>query len=112
MKPSEVIDKALTDYIPDAAHWTKGTFRIASGGGDDEQYCMLGAIGMAQSESALAPELAYGGKAYAAIKAVINELTGSPNACVGEFNDTIAKGYDDVRAVMEKARANLQECGE
>jgi hypothetical protein len=110
MKPSEVIDKALTDYIPDAAHWTRGAFRAV--GGEDEQFCMLGAIGMAQSEHALVPELAYGGKAYVAIKEVVGELTGGDCGCVGEFNDTIAKDYDEVRAVMEKARASLQERGE
>lgn len=108
MKPSEVIDKALTDYIPDAEHWMRASFHAPGDNGDDK-YCMLGALGMAVSGNPRVWRAS--GPHYRAISDVIEEQVGHPLAVMC-YNDRLGRTYDEIRAIFEKARANLQERGE
>lgn len=116
MKPSEIIDKALTEFIPDESKWTKRT-RVRQLLGGEQQYCLLGALSMAHhgtayvldnlhSVDSLAPEEERVRKIIADI--IMAETGGST---IWWYNDHEDRTYDEVRAVLEKARAGLEEQG-
>lgn len=107
MKPSEVIDKALTEIIPDESRWCQTLLET-----DDGKHCMAGAMMVAAHDRleypatfALEDDPYY--VARQACMDVIAEVD-SPHS-IPSFNDS--NSYDAVRAVMEKARAGLQEKG-
>lgn len=105
MKPSEVIDTVLIDLLPDATRWVQG--RYHQNGLKDAKYCLLGAIGVAMTGN----PLGYGGPVYRAVGDAIQEQEGEPLALMS-FNDRRGRTYDEVRAVLEKARAHLWERGQ
>lgn len=116
MKPSEVIDKALTKYLPDAAHWVQGAYTNAHDG-----CCISGAIGLViEGDAILGMVNLLGYRAMAAIVESVNELHSARwptsyarvEGIIVGYNDEDGRTYDEVRAVMEKARAGLQERGE
>lgn len=128
MKPSEIIDKALTEVIPDKTKWTQGTRYVR------QRYCALGALAMAhhgtptrQAKNAWTTRVDSLGQptqillqgSYLepeedlACRAIIDKIceeTGHRYSISG-YNDYPGRTYDEMRAVMEKARASLQEEG-
>lgn len=110
MKPSELIDWALTERISDASRWGKGHFYRQG------KYCLRGSLmgtDWRNLDGYLVEDMA-----IHAVLGVIREQYGSLTCLVtGEvgialFNDAPDRTYDEVRAVMEKARANLAEQGQ
>jgi hypothetical protein len=106
LKPSEIIDKALTEVMPDESHWMQGDLC-----NDDGQYCMAGA--MQQAAGALHKFFVsqeYGD--YLAARRFCLEVIAEQHGVqtLPHFNDSYT--YDEVRAVMEKARSGLQEAGQ
>ena len=120
MLPSEIIDRALTEVIPDESRWTQDGLHVAALDGDDpDKSCLLGALGYAAAGSWTAacaadrfrhPELE---TACSEIERLIGELHGDlltfGVAHIPTFNDN--RTYPEVRALAEKARANLAEQG-
>lgn len=111
MKPSEVIDKALTEVIPDESAWCQKSLST-----EDGKHCMAGAM-MAAARGNVAHFLAglsnreSDDPYYAARLACIKVLVDLDlNDSLPRFNDNHL--YSEVRAVMEKARAELQEKGQ
>lgn len=99
MKPSELIDQGLV-RIPDESKWGQGHFYLGG------KYCIRGAI-MCGSHPLV--EAA----AVEAIWAVIVAQfpTSGHDGRISTFNDAPERIYPEVRMVMEKARADLQERG-
>ena len=111
VKPSEIIDRALSDYIPDEEHWIQGQLRgfNDSPGARRARYCMTGAMLMATHAIPfypINPKSPYY-VARTAVAGVIYKITNDYNAA--RFNDT--RTYDEVRMVMEQARDDLREKG-
>ena len=121
MKPSEIIDKALVEVIPDESRWCQRALCDIHTG----QHCAMGALRVAAYGSILQPVLidhengAYHEIAYhemSNVSAAIQEIERCIEACTGldwplfSFNDTHT--YPEVREMMEKARAGLQEEGQ
>lgn len=115
LKPSEIIDKALTNFIPDKEHWTTGAYRSLIPG-SDPRFCLLGALGMATNgHYSMASNSARRGPLHLALEKIrdlVEDQITLKYGCdpVADFNDTHT--YDEVRAVAEKARAALQEIGQ
>lgn len=124
MKPSEIIDKALTEVIPDESAWCQKAEINRSG-----QHCTLGALRKAVGAMLFSREV--GGRfignyhltgeqaaqlrpACEAIRVVLypddSPLSNNSSPEIAIFNDTHT--YDECREVMEKARAALQEQGQ
>lgn len=115
MKPSEVIDKALTEVLTGPEKWTKGMTVDREG-----RCCMAGALMTAASTCTLDGLVDYSldtGK-YALYmevrKAVLKMLreTQGRQSSIPFFNDDPERTFDEVREVLEKTRAALQERGE
>lgn len=113
MLPSEIIDTMLTEVIPDESRWGQGSRRDVSSDGD-EKYCMLGALGMAAYGEAYSTLRAYDSHraAYSAICGQIHQLPGCQLDSIITFNDADGRTYDEVREMLEKTRAGLQEQGQ
>jgi hypothetical protein len=128
VKASEIIDKALTEVMPDESTWHQGDYANEEG----DKHCTLGAIYVAcgilddKCESTLhiygadhKEELVKtaGYMAGKAVEKVVLEnypqytpIKGeSVVAIVPSFNDEKGRTYAEVRAMMEKARASLIE---
>lgn len=107
MKPSEIIDIALTEVIPNESRWCTGRFRSYI----DDQCCMLGALGFAATGSYTAASLVdrVHHPSLETACTQIELLMPRPYMIAADFNDE--QGYDRVRELMEKARAMLEEQG-
>jgi len=114
MKPSEIIDKALVEVIPDESRWCQRMLYD----GYTKQHCAMGALRVAAYGSILQPVLIENGMYHekANVSAAIQEIERRIGASTGllwalpTFNDTHT--YSEVREMMEKARAGLQEEGQ
>lgn len=107
MKPSEVIDTMLTDIIPDESRWIQHAMtRHVSG--EEDKHCMLGALTRATTLQV--------GQDWFRTRAMITDqiraLPGHHIDSVIAFNDAHGRTYDEVREVLEKARAAAQEMGQ
>lgn len=108
MKPSEIIDKALTEVIPDETKWCQLARHNLF-----DQHCLLGAMDIAAGRMENGAYIRVPNEylwARSAVLSAIEEQYGSPTL-VTAFNDQLGRTYDEVRMVMEKARAGLQEKG-
>lgn len=118
MKPSEILDTALTEHLPDAEHWVQRCYGTVS------RVCIMGAIGRAATGRTIVdfdfvdtpPEVA---AALDELAARIVELTGSPRerrkyaeGLIVAYNDAQGRSYDEIRELLEKTRAGLQERGQ
>lgn len=120
MKPSEVIDKALTDVLTGPEKWTKGGLERLGDDGD-VTYCMAGAMMRAVSTNCLEgltsaqPEETDRFRLYQAALGGVNGVLADSYQYYGGvagFNDKPERTFDEVREVLEKARAQMQEKGE
>lgn len=102
MKPSEIIDKALTEVIPTEEQWWNG---CGAHNAENTQHCIVGAISMAMGEEAGHVHH----QALEAIRLQVREFTNDTGSALGYFNTKHT--FEEVRTVMEKARAQLQEEG-
>jgi len=106
MKPSEILDKALTEVIPDESRWCQDA--LFEGG---DRCCLAGAMMIAadamRASNGTPEHLDYMAARAAVMRVLLERGEGQS---VPRFNDSHT--YDEVRAVMEKARAGLQEAGQ
>lgn len=109
MKPSEVIDEALTKHIPDEDHWCQGAYH------DGQRHCLVGSLliveemreGLVERPRVFASRMAAQYRIYSLLEESATPLAQG----IVNFNDAPDTTYDDVRAILEKARASLQEEG-
>lgn len=133
MKPSEIVDHALNGMIPDAEHWTQKQYTSILAVADEngyrkiQQYCMLGALvtvagGNVSTDTHVLPHDVQEDFEKAREKVASIILEQNPeldffgpdvfHTTVSVFNDEKSRTYDEVRAVMEKAKCALQEEGQ
>lgn len=110
MKPSEVIDHALTDHLTGEDKWMQGDWHD-----DQGRSCMLGALELACTSE--------NGEFYDAIKwdsftattevvkSIVKEVNDGKFRTIADYNDEPGRRFDEVREVLEKARAQAQEMG-
>lgn len=114
MKPSEIVDTMLTEIIPDESRWCKNTMWDLLG--PHPRYCLLGALNMAVARSPLTTEVERSNNPLwqqtrnAILGQIQQRIHGGPPSLIG-FNDSWLRTYGDVREVLEKTRAGLQEQG-
>ena len=109
MKQSEIID-AMLDKIPDENHWCKGSFSQWDNE-SHKSYCMLGAymaLPRASGYNVLSPLVDKIRETYPSLDYATEADVGHDIAL---FNDMDSTTYEDVRAILEKTRAALQEVG-
>lgn len=118
MKPSDIVDRVLTDLWTEPSRWTQGDF----GEEDGSKTCMLGALGYAAVGNIWAcvsscigddPEIRLSMHiARRHIESMIDTPYESSDqwSAIPLFNDGCT--FDEARGLLEKARAQLQEMGE
>lgn len=100
MKPSEVIDGAL-GVLADESDWCQGDLYRYTSADNKEQFCLVGAL------QHITVGEGYQG-AICAVGRVVTEQYRTKG--IGNWNDSHT--FPEVRAVLEKAKANLEEAGQ
>jgi hypothetical protein len=104
MKTSEIIDAAL-DLLPDESYWCQGTGSREVDG--KMQHCIVGAV---MAVDCGRNDWDNQTRALEAIRRQLCEMSPLAISPIGAYNDSHT--FADAIALMEKARAALQEAGE
>ena len=110
MKPSEIVDKALTEVLVSEDNWQQGTYHNGVTLEEATAFCLMGALYRVQNDPYVAVN-----KDILVIREHLRNAIGSDMIAnelgVATWNDEEGRTFTDVRELLEKTRAALQEQG-
>lgn len=107
MKPSEVVDKVLTDVLVDESCWNRERASWRDPETGKTTYCIVGSLSKARDLMGL--ELSSTDSVFKMVRQQIRAIEGC-ESCIGAWNGKHT--FPEVIQLLEKTRAALQEAGE
>lgn len=93
--------RRMLEVIPDARHWTKGSYQRHKYEGTPQEvwaFCLVGAAREAKRQTGL-----YGEPYSEALKRLQRAVDGGYPVDLTQWNDSPGRRYPEVRAVIERA---------